>query len=173
MAEPASHSIRAARAGDLEALVAMRGALQAHMLAETPDLFDLAPGWQSRKAEAYRRCIDDPDAFLALAEAPDGTPLGMGLATVQRNADLDPADLGKLDGIWVEPQSRRKGIGSAIVAALLGFLGDRDVEALFLHYATGNRTAERFWAGRGFRPVLVKANARRDRVSDRLSGGGT
>lgn len=166
MEKPASYSIRAATEDDLPALVAMRGALQAHMLAETPELFDLSPGWQGRKAEDYRRSIEDPDAYLAVAAAPDDVPLGMGLASILHNADLDPADLGKLDDIWVEPQRRREGIGSAIVAALLNFLGARGIEALFLHYATGNRTAERFWTERGFRPVLVMANAQRDRAFD-------
>lgn len=165
MESHSGYGIRDAQSGDLPALVAMREALQRHMLAETPGLFGLAPGWHGRRAEAYRSNIADPDARLVVATGSDDGLLGMGLVRIQHNPDLDPAQFGKFDDIWVEPRRRREGIGSAIVSALLAFLGERRIEDLVLDYATGNRAAERFWVGLGFQPVLILANARRERAA--------
>ena len=164
--------IRPAVPGDLTRLVDMRGSLQQHMLAGTPNLFDLTPGWRERKRTHYQTCIEDRDRLLTVACDPDGdTIVGMGLASVIDNPELQPTRFGAIDDIWVEPAARRSGVGSAIVAELLLFFEGRGLEQLTLSFATGNVEAKAFWTKLGFQPALVMANGRTDALRDRLGRG--
>ena len=152
---------RSAVVADLESLVDMRHRLQSHMKVSAPALFDLAPGWRARKRSFYRACLEEPDRRLVvLCDTGEETILGMGLGSVVENPDLEPARFGAIDDVWVEPQWRRRGLGSKIVADLFRFLDRRGVDRLTLSFAIGNVEAESFWTRMGFQPALVMANGR-------------
>lgn len=58
--------------------------------------------------------------------------------------------------IAVDPAARRRGIGLALVAALLEHAGRTGVRSLFLEVAADNAAARRLYAASGFVPVGLR-----------------
>ncbi len=170
MAGGVKFDVRTALDADVEALIDMRDELQRHMKARNANLFDLAPGWRHRKRDFYLRCIIDPQCHLAVAIAHPDTIVGMGLVRVIHNPDYSPQSFGSLDDVWVAARYRRRGVGVAIVAALVRFLRRQEIGSLTLNYAAANSEAESFWRELGFEPALIMANADRRIVEQALDG---
>ena len=169
MADGFALSVRQAAMDDVPDLVAMRGRLQSHMEAGNPALFGLAPDWQERKAAFYLDRIDDPQRRVLVGCIADSSIIGMGLGSLVHNPDLTPSAFGSIDDVWIMPQHRRRGYGTQIVAQLLLFFRQRQIEALNLTYSVGNTEATAFWSKLGFQPVLVMANGERQRTEAILS----
>lgn len=63
----------------------------------------------------------DPESLNLLAEE-DGRLIGFAEASVRNYAEGAPAGpAGYLEGIWVEPERRRRGVGRAMLAAVEGW----------------------------------------------------
>ncbi len=66
---------------------------------------------------------------------------------------LDAADEGEILNLAVAPAGRRKGLGRALVEAVLGVLKDRDVRHVYLEVRESNAPARALYATQGFREV--------------------
>ncbi|HEY3227242.1 MAG TPA: GNAT family N-acetyltransferase, partial [Planctomycetota bacterium] len=80
-----------------------------------------------------------------------------------------PRRVGHIMQSFVKPGLRGRGVGTALVTALLDWFRKRRVEDVSLRYVVGNRRAEQFWKGLGFRPLIVTANARPEVIGRRLA----
>ncbi|MGY1434692.1 GNAT family N-acetyltransferase [Streptomyces reniochalinae] len=94
--------------------------------------------------ETVRPSLRTGDKTLIAAFAPDGTPLAAG--------HYHPSDsTTEIGGIGTLPSARRRGLGAAVMAALVAHARDRGVGTVFLAYA--DEAVARIYARLGFRPA--------------------
>jgi ribosomal protein S18 acetylase RimI-like enzyme len=74
----------------------------------------------------------------------------VGLVSVTREEDMPPQEC-YLESLWVAPGSRRSGVGSMLLQAVLERLRSQDVHTVWLHILNGNDGAMRFYQRFGFR----------------------
>ncbi len=120
--------IRSARLGDVPAVHAIE-----------QEVF--ADPWSTQD---FRDCVA-ADALFLIAEVA-GEVGGYVVA-------LDAADEGEILNLAVAPEGRRKGLGRALVEAILGLLQDRDVSHIYLEVRESNAPARALYAAQGFREV--------------------
>ena len=115
-------------------------------LAESPDAFGTTVAeWEGRPPGDWRERLEDPAAatFLAVSGNRD-----RGIVACRRYDD-GGADAG-LFGMWVEPDSRARGIGGALVDAVVAWARDHGFPGILLDVADTNPPAIRLYESRGF-----------------------
>lgn len=124
-------------------------AVRLRALTEAPDAFGttLAED-ECRSREEWRARLEDPDAatFLASSEGHD-----LGLATGSRYHGRTGA--AGLFGMWVDPAHRGRGIGDALVDAVVAWARASGYERVLLDVANENPSAIRLYARKGFHPT--------------------
>ena len=124
--------------------------LRLRSLADSPDAF-------------ARRFVDEqaqPDAhWIRLTESVT-TPAGQVMLVAEDDAravgltfglfDKERAKTGHVGGMWVEPGSRGKGVGQALLGAAIGWARSRELERLDLWVTEGNGPATRLYERLGF-----------------------
>ena len=87
------------------------------------------------------------DATLAILA---GTPaLAVALVTIRRNVWY-PGPVALLDELYVVPDRRGEGIGSAVIAQMLKICRDRGVDLVEINVDEGDVDAQRFYERHGF-----------------------
>lgn len=166
--------IRDARTEDVDAIVTLLVRLDAHVAGVPADELALSESGEAQLRQSTESFIGSPGRRLIVAEAPDGTVVGMGNIQIWHydNTWLNPErrDLkaANIDDFWVEPDWRGHGIARRIVARLLSFAAESGIEELVLEYALHNAEAAVFWERLGFRPSGVRAAARLSEVMPKL-----
>lgn len=161
--------IRPAEAKDVDALARMRIHLQEHLMQANPLLLPMSEPRRKSLPVFYARQIEDETSQALVAETPsNGELVGMAFARTAVNEDIVPSRLGRIDDVWVEPPYRRKGVCRALVAELLVFFRQNNVEHLDLFHVVGNTQAEHSWSSLGFQPVLTVKSAKLEVIASRL-----
>jgi ribosomal protein S18 acetylase RimI-like enzyme len=164
-----TYDVRAAMQAEIEDLVRMRLALQAHFVRANPYLVRLSAQKVTTLTDFYGDLMRDPQARVLVAHEPQGTQRsGMAVGRIVRHEGFEPAVWGHIDDVWVEPAYRHRGICRALIARLLGFFEGAQIEVLVLDYVIGNPEAEGTWKQFGFQPVLTVANAKLHEVRKQL-----
>lgn len=163
------YTIRPARLADLDRLVELLQALQDHLEAANPDLWQMtAEGRaQLRSQIAHRLRADDTCALVAEHDT-EGV-IGVAFGRVVTNSRYTPARAGQVDQLFVRADHRRAGVASWLVAGLCRFFADRGVDDLSLRYVVGNQEADGFWSSLGFSARIVIVGADRRAVEARLA----
>lgn len=161
-------TIRQAAEQDVDALVDMRLALQAHLVQRNPACWRLAADAGERIRLELQDELGDPDALLLVAGDGGDVCIGMGIGHVECQPGRRPATVGYIKQLFVAETWRKRGIGKALVARLCGFFADRSVEEVSLRYMIGNVEGERFWLSLGFEPRIVTASAPLSRLEAQL-----
>lgn len=78
------------------------------------------------------------------------------------------AGTGEVLNLAVAPESRRRGVGGALLDAGLAALRHRRVSEVFLEVRESNRAAQALYLGHGFRPVGQRAAYYRNPKEDAL-----
>ena len=91
--------------------------------------------WPEESAAAHENAIDDllatADAWGFMAQAPDGGAAGFAEMAIRQYANgCDSAPVAFLEGVWVEPQYRRRGIGTRLIAHAEAFAATRGFREL-------------------------------------------
>lgn len=81
-----------------------------------------------------------------LAEAPDGTPVGI----VAGVPDYAAADVANLVAMWVDPGARGTGAADELIAEVIRWAEGAGYRAMSLHATEGNVRAERAYQRHGF-----------------------
>ena len=128
------------RAGDGERLREIR--LRA--LRDAPDAFETtlkeAVTWPPA---SWERQIEQLPTFVA---ALGGRDVGL----VRGSPSEEACDTGYLISMWVEPDVRRRGIGSALIDAVVEWAGTRGLDRLVLDVAETNIAAIELYVSKGF-----------------------
>ncbi|MDD4714988.1 MAG: ribosomal protein S18-alanine N-acetyltransferase [Oscillospiraceae bacterium] len=95
--------------------------------------------------------LSSPHAAYFAAENPEGALLGYaGLQFVM--------DEGYVTNVAVHPAARRKGVGSALLRALLAFCGEKGLSFLSLEVRESNGAARSLYQSFGFQAVGLRKN---------------
>ena len=154
---PASFLLRDARAADLPALSRMGARLAREHHALDPARFFL-PEEPIEKGYAWwlGKELVNPRASIVVA-ARRGRPIGYAYGRIER-ADWNTLRERGAVGVdlWVEPRSRRGGVGRRLVETLAERFAARGQRRIVIHVAAANRLALRVFAGLDFRETLVE-----------------
>ncbi|TYT61577.1 GNAT family N-acetyltransferase [Natrialba swarupiae] len=85
----------------------------------------------------------------------DGEIVGFASFSVEHGALELEATRGSLSNLYVEPDYRGRGIGSALLEAVEAAFEARDVEVLVLEVMAENEEARRFYRRHGYDPLRV------------------
>ncbi len=143
------------------------GLLQDHLPHANPRLWRDGPNQASNRARVYQECLHSDSASAFVAEE-RGKLIGSIAGRIETRPDGQPGVVGYILLAYVREEWRNRGVGSALVEAVLNFFETNGVEDIGLRYVVGNREAERFWHGLGFEPLLCIANAQPAEVRRRL-----
>ncbi len=142
----------------LDALGPLWQALQAHHAAVAPHLGPVRPPEQSwvRRRQLYQAWLEAGEAFMLVAEE-DGDPIGYAFVHLGRgSATWATADqVAELETLSVLPTARGRGVGGALMAAMLAELRHRNVPEWQVGVVTTNRDAIRFYERYGVVPTMV------------------
>lgn len=136
------HQVERLRAGSAGRLRSIR--LRA--LQDSPGAFETtlqdAVGWPT---EMWDRQLEQLATFVATASGAD-------IGLVRGSAHNDLADAAYLTSLWVAPESRRQGIGSALVDAVADWARSQGYGLLFLDVVETELPAIALYARQGFAP---------------------
>lgn len=145
-------TVRAARLGDLDAIVELRLALLREY-GDAPLYAPLRPDAENRARDLYFSQLVSPDETMLLAER-RGNVVGM-LRCVDTVGSplLKPDRYCYVSSVYVRPAERRRGVLRALVAAAERWCADRGLDEMRLHNSAAAPTAATVWSAFGFEIV--------------------
>lgn len=146
--------IRRATPADFEAICELAEHLDAPQREALPERFQRPEG-EIRSRQRTEELIADPDSFLAVAEL-DGRIVGIVNAGIRPMPDYPQKrrlNSVLVRGIVVLPEYRRRGVGSALIAAVQNWAGSRQADEIQANVYDFNRPAAAFFARLGFLPL--------------------
>lgn len=151
-AESGLVELRAARANDLPALVALRDKLNALERAGCPHAPIVRLSVEEFTA-VWGGTFDSPDhCWRVLQVGP--RLIGFGLIYL---VPLGPPPPGAfIHWAYLEPEYRRLGLGQALLDHLLDWARSRGADRVELQFIDGNEAAQHFWAKMGFQTYARK-----------------
>jgi len=158
---------RPATIHDLQTILTFRRRLQQHLLESNPRLWRRDPESPALREEALDE-ITGPNKWTIIAED-NNTPIGYISGRAITRTDEEPATIGAISTMWVEPDHRKRGVGTRLVRDLLERLNRAGAQDITLRIVNGNAEAQTFWAGLGFQPRITVANAEPSRILDAIS----
>jgi ribosomal protein S18 acetylase RimI-like enzyme len=159
---------RPATTHDLDTILTFRGRLQRHLQDSNPHIWRRDTDSPALREEALEE-ITGPGKRTIIAEE-NHSPVGYISGGAATRLDEEPATIGVITTMWVEPDNRNRGVGTRLVRDPLEKLTDEGAQDITLRYVAGNAEAEHFWAGLGFQPRITVANAEPTRILDALNG---
>jgi GNAT superfamily N-acetyltransferase len=163
------YRVRLARAADSDRLVELLRALQDHVEASNPTIWQMTaearrnlPGQIASRLRAENACA------LVAEHQQDGI-VGMVFGRVATNNRYEPSRTGLVDQVYVVPDHRGKDVGRRLVGELCRFFAGEGIEDVSLRYVVGNAEAAAFWSALGFQPRIITAGASRQQVEETLS----
>ncbi len=162
------YTVRHARSADLDCLVGLMLALQDHLEAANPDLWQMREEARDQmRGQLVARLAASNGCALVGEHEREGV-IGAVFGRIVTNSRYVPERAGVVDQTFVRADHRRAGVGSALVAELCRFFADQGVDDLSLRYVAGNEEAAGFWQALGFSARIVTAGAPRQEVEARL-----
>jgi ribosomal protein S18 acetylase RimI-like enzyme len=161
MAKKPKVRVRAAGEGDIDALARLNGVVQDLHATLYPDEFKGAvdPALMRR---FFKARLADRDGRTMIAED-EGGPLGYIWSEIQHRRDtpFKPARSRiYVNHISVLPEARRKGVASALIAAVERQALAEGIEEIELDYWAANAEAEAFFTAQGFAPFNPRVRKR-------------
>lgn len=136
--------------------------------SDLEDLVDLCLQARAEAAVGRQLCSDDRDrlrrhlAVLASMEdgavlvgTCDGRTAGLALCRVLGPGPLTDAPVLALDAVYVSPQSRRRGLGHAMMQAAAEVADEAGADEVYAAPLPGSRGMQRFLARLGFAPAAA------------------
>ena len=150
-------TIRTMTIDDSDAIAEMWLALVAFHQALDPSLPGAAPGGQHRYVRRLMERLNDPYTRTFVAEVDGrvaGFVLGMIVDLMQDIFAQQPG--GFLADIYVEPEYRHQGVGTALVDALKDWFRENKIGFFEWHVAARNQDGIAFWQSVGGREVMLR-----------------
>ncbi len=142
MGEPAQ--IRAVSREDREPLLGLWLDLVLHHRRLDPD-YPALPGIREALLAEIERGLREPSCRIWLAES-DGVAVGFVFAETEGRAPGAPSvGMGWIHELYVESDSRRRGLGRALVEQSIAFFTEQGRSRFSVRVESGNRDGLRFW----------------------------
>lgn len=171
-ADKMRYEVHLATADDVGELVRMQIALQESTVDIGTHMLRLGRESMLQLHDYYRSQIaDEQTRVLVARDGRTAQTVGMGMGRIWVHAGYVPTRSGELIDIWVEPDHRRRGLATRIIARLLQFFHVNRIEFLAVNYVEGNHLGETLWRKLGFSPVLATATAARSTVARAVGAG--
>jgi aminoglycoside 6'-N-acetyltransferase I len=111
--------------------------------------------WPDETARGHDAAVDEilnaKDAWGFIAEAAEDEPLGLAEISIRKAANgCESQPVPFLEGIWVEPRSRRRRVGARLIAHIEAFLTARGFRELGSDSLIENQAAHEAHARWGF-----------------------
>ncbi len=110
--------------------------------------------------EANRTAIRESVARHAVGDtlvvARDDGLIGFAMVTVETGAFEQDCTRGVVENLYVVPERRSEGVGTALLDAAEATLWDRDVDVVSLEVMAENRQAREFYRRRGYDPHRIE-----------------
>jgi ribosomal protein S18 acetylase RimI-like enzyme len=111
--------------------------------------------------EGYRwwlgKELENPDAILLVSLDENGAVIGYAYGRMEErdwNALLDAC--GAIHDVVIDEHARRRGIGRALLEAMLARMKEKGAPRVVLHTASGNAAAQALFRELGFRPTMIE-----------------
>lgn len=163
------YTIRRAFRTDLDPVVELLLALQDHLEASNPDLWQMTEEGRAGLRSQVARRMQAEDACCLVAEHETDGVVGVIFGRVLLNKRYTPSLAGSIDQAFVRTDHRRTGVGSRLTAEVCRFFAERGVDDLTLRYVMANEEAAAFWPSVGLSPRIITAGAKRETVEMRLA----
>jgi GNAT superfamily N-acetyltransferase len=141
--------VRPASAEDLPAIEEMWGELR-----ETGGRFGRAMSDPAAAAAGLAKLIENPEARLFIAVM-DDEPVGLAYVLCQPLVPLQASNAVHIAYIHVRPEHRRRGMGRALMVAVLDYADDIGADQISVAVDPTLRDASRFFARLGLRPLTM------------------
>jgi GNAT superfamily N-acetyltransferase len=149
---------------DLDRLETLMLALQDHLEGCNPSLWRMTPQSRARLRAQVASRLEAPNARALVADHSHDGVVGAIFGRVTTNTRYTPSMAGSIDQLYVVPDHRRTGVGTALVSALCAFFAGAGVNHLSLRYAVDNAEASAFWEALSFKPRILTVGALRQDV---------
>jgi ribosomal protein S18 acetylase RimI-like enzyme len=113
------------------------------------------PEGPARRRSYTEKLMSDPETFLAVAEL-EGRVVGIINSGIERMPDFPqkrPIKSVVVRGIVVRPRYRRRGVATALMAALTDWARARGASEIQLNVYEFNQPAAAFFTGLGYAPL--------------------
>ena len=151
----AAIQVRAAEAADVERLIALTEEASATVGPSTRDR-DAGPVLDARRAR-YARLVADPDRVVLVAVDEEHDALvGLVVATEDELSATSPLRVLVVGNLIVALRERRRGVGRALLCALVRQADERGIEQIVVAAASQDRDANRYLARLGFHPLVIR-----------------
>jgi ribosomal protein S18 acetylase RimI-like enzyme len=138
---------------DLDRVTALWTALTAHHAALDP-LFRLRPGADSEVRALLGAQLQDPDAAIFVCEN-GGDLAGFCSVRIDRAPPIyREQERAEITDLGVREAARRRGIGSALVAAAYEWIAGQGVGRVEVRVAARNSEGQAFWRALGFHDLM-------------------
>lgn len=163
MIDSVTPEIRPMRSADLDAVLSIA--------ASSPE----APAWQCAHYLAYLTPPEPPLLRAALVALNSGSVIGFAAATLvlDPSGTANPENRCELETIAVDAGTRRQGLGSALLNAVIAWAEERGSRRFILEVRASNSAALRLYERHGFRREGLRPNYYADPVEDAVLLGRT
>ena len=140
-------SVRRATPDDLPVVVALAADFVAEQRAQRGGaLWEATDGRALRSHDALARAVDDPTKLVALG-CIDTVPVGLLVTHLEALDDGTP--LAVVVALYVEPEGRKVGVGSALLEAAISWAAARGCGGIDATVLPGNRDGKNFFEMHG------------------------
>ena len=116
------------------------------LLHEFNNEYDVPSPGSAVLADRLRKLLGTGETLAVLGGEP---AVGVGLVTLRRNVWYE-GPVALLDELYVEPDRRGRGLGSAMLDLIVSTCRQRDVELIEINVDEGDVDAQRFYERHGF-----------------------
>jgi GNAT superfamily N-acetyltransferase len=138
--------------------------LRIRVLGDSPDSFGETASEAEARPRSYweelTRSVTEPNRHVMFVAFEGNAVVG----TTYGLLDKERKDTGRVGGMWVEATQRRRGVGRALLAAVLGWARTRGLKHVGLWAPASEPAAVALYSGAGFkgtgrqRPLPTNAN---------------
>lgn len=137
------------KAGDIELVLQMWWDLL-QLTADVNDRYRLADEALDHQRLFFERHLDHETAFCFVAKA-DGAPVGFANGYIILPSRIfRQVHIGLIENLYVDPDLRRAGLGTRLVASCYGWFEGFGVDEVYVNVVPANEASKKFWTAMGY-----------------------